>query len=337
MFKKNAQKLLSSAELSDFFSQMSMILHSGISVLEGLTLLLEDAQNNSEIELLQEMISEAEISGSLYSSASASGIFPHYALEMIHLGEETGTLDEVCSGLSDHYRRESSFQKMLRSALLYPSFMIIMMILVVLILITKVLPIFAQVFGQLGQEMSGFSAGLLNLGVFLSRYALWFLCAAVLIFAVLFLYRKKLPLFRSLQELLSICRLTDGLAISLKSGLSPEQGLSLTEQLLEDPQFLKKMENCRHFLEDGEDLSVSLQKAQILQGTYARIASIAEKTGALDNALKRISDELEDLLYTKISRLIAMLEPTFVILLSIIVGAILFSVMFPLLGIMASI
>jgi type IV pilus assembly protein PilC len=89
-------------------------------------------------------------------------------------------------------------------------------------------------------------------------------------------------------------------------------------------------------LNEGHSLADSLQKSCILNGTHARMTALAQKTGTLDQTLSQIADELEYTLNNKITSLIAMIEPTLVIILSVVVGTILFSVMLPLLGIMTA-
>ena len=153
------QKPFSNMELAAFCNQMSMLLRSGISSLEGLNLLLEDAQTQEERQLLTHMIHHLEQTGCLYEAASATAVFPDYAIYMIQLGEETGTLDDVMNRLFMHYTREEHMNHMIRNSFVYPFLMLGMMTLVIVVLLTKVMPVFHQVFQQLGQELSGFSAG----------------------------------------------------------------------------------------------------------------------------------------------------------------------------------
>ena len=127
------------------------------------------------------------------------------------------------------------------------------------------------------------------------------------------------------------------MAIALKSGMTVEQGLDLVENLLENDDFRKKVMDCKDTIASGNDLATALHSSNIFTGTYARMATIAEKTGAMDEAMFHISEEYEHSVNTKINQLISMIEPTLVIVLSVIVGIILFSVMLPLLGIMSGI
>lgn len=336
MTKEFQQKMLSNMELAEFCNQMGMVLRSGISPLEGLHLLLEDTQNDDEQALLKKMIEVIEATGYFHEAASISGVFPNYAIYMIQLGEETGTLDEVMKGLSDHYTREENLAGMIRSSLIYPSIMLGMMALIIGVLLVKVLPVFQQVFEQLGQEMTGFSAGLLNIGKTLSNYSVLFIFLGILLILFIIFGRKHLPFYRKLQNDISACQFSDGMFICLKSGLTPEQGIELVSKLIEDSEFQKKIISCRHKLEEGADFSSALQSCEIFTGTYARMASIAGKAGTMDEAMARISAEYEYHINTRINLLIGLLEPTLVIILSVIVGVILFSVMLPLLGIMSA-
>ena len=302
MAKEFSQKKLSNLELAEFCSQMHLILHSGISALEGLNILLEDARNDAEKELLEKMIREMEMTGCFFESASITSVFPDYALYMIKLGEETGTLDDVMNGLSKHYIREENMAGMIRSSFIYPSIMLSMMTLVVLVLLTKVMPIFNQVFQQLGQEMTGFSAGLLNLGGLLSKYSIAIIVILVLLIALCFWGRKKIPFYKNIHEQLAACRFADGMAIALKSGMTVEQGLDLVENLLENDDFRKKVIDCKETIASGNDLATALHSSNIFTGTYARMATIAEKAGAMDEAMFHISEEYEHSVNTKINQ-----------------------------------
>lgn len=335
MAKDFHQKPLSHPELAEFCNQMSIMLHSGIPALEGIHLLLEDSQSKAELELLTKLKEELELHGCFYDAAASASVFPAYALHMIRLGEETGTLDQVMYGLFLHYTREANLSRMLRSSLVYPAMMLGMMALVVILLLTKVMPVFNQVFQQMGQTMTGFSAGLLEIGEMLSRYSVLFILLAVLLIACLVLLRKHLPFYRNIQEKMAACRFADGMSIALKSGMTPEQGLTLTEQLVENASYQARIADCKIKLMEGSDLASALQQSKLFTGSYARLASIAGKAGTLDEAMKQISSEYEYSVNEKINGLIAMLEPTLVIVLSLIVGAILFSVMLPLLGILS--
>lgn len=275
-------------ELSGFCSQMAMILHSGISPLEGITIMLEDSTSDREKDILQQILDTLQETADFSLSLKETGLFPSYLVHMVQIGEETGTLDEVMSALSEHYEREDSIAKSIRNAVTYPMIMIGMMLVVILVLLVKVMPIFNQVFVQLGTEMTGFSGALMHIGNAISRYSV------VLV-------------------------------------------ILLAAMLNQDPDFQIKLEACQKQVNEGEDLSHALFSSGILTGTYARLASIGQKTGSMDQVMKQVSDMYQEEIDTRICNTLAVLEPSLIIGLSLIVGIILLSVMLPLMGIMSGI
>ena len=140
-------------ELSGFCSQMAMILHSGISPLEGITIMLEDSTSEQEKEILQKILDTLMETADFSLSLKETGLFPSYLVHMVQIGEETGTLDEVMSALGEHYEREDSIAKSIRNAVTYPMIMIGMMLMVILVLLVKVMPIFLR--GLYYQESTG--------------------------------------------------------------------------------------------------------------------------------------------------------------------------------------
>lgn len=348
MEKRTQQGKLTNLEIASFCSEMAMILKSGISSLEGVDLLREDAQTKAEKELLDEIYQSVMDTGRLDQALEETKVFPEYLIRMTQIGEETGTLDEVMESLAEHYDREEAIRRSVRSAISYPLLMIGMMLVIIIILMTKVMPVFDQVFRQFGQEMTGFSRGILLAGNALSRYsAVFAVLLAVIVCAGIYFTktesgRKKLyhigsgfAFSRELKDKLSACRFAGGMSLALKSGLTPEQGMEFSENLIEDDDFRKKVAECKADMENGTDIAEALVKAGIFTGVYARMTSIAGKAGMMDEMMGRIADECEEEVDEKLSSMIAVLEPTLVIILSVIVGTILLSVMLPLLGIMS--
>lgn len=348
MEKRTQQRKLTNLEIASFCSEMAMILKSGISSLEGVDLLREDAQTKAEKELLDEIYQSVMDTGRLDQALEETKVFPEYLIRMTQIGEETGTLDEVMESLAEHYDREEAIRRSVRSAISYPLLMIGMMLVIIIILMTKVMPVFDQVFRQFGQEMTGFSRGILLAGNALSRYsAVFAVLLTVIVCAGIYFTktesgRKKLyhigsgfAFSRELKDKLSACRFAGGMSLALKSGLTPEQGMEFSENLIEDDDFRKKVAECKADMENGTDIAEALVKAGIFTGVYARMTSIAGKAGMMDEMMGRIADECEEEVDEKLSSMIAVLEPTLVIILSVIVGTILLSVMLPLLGIMS--
>lgn len=345
----NQNKMLSNSEISAFCTQMALILKSGISPAEGISILQAECEEDSK-KLFSDLSSSLEQGDSLGQSMRDAGIFPSYACDMTDLGVLSGKTDEVMEALAAHYEREEETASAIRSAITYPAVMIGMLFAVILVLITKVLPIFNQVFKQLGSELTGISRGLMNVGIMISRYSVIFiLLLAALAAFICFLsatdrgraMRRKLlskiPPFQRLQEQLSAGRFADGLSIALSSGLPLEEGIQMASRLADDPVTRQKIQKCQEAYQSGSTFSEAVLSAQLFSGIYSRMLSVGYMAGATETVLRKIADQYALETEERISHMITILEPTLVAVLSCIVGLILLSVMLPLLGIMSNV
>ena len=264
MEKQVQGKPFSNMEVSSFCGQIALILKSGISSVEGVTIMLEDASSADEKQILQTVLENIQETGSLYQALADTGLFPSYMLHMIQIGEETGTLDEVMSALSEHYDREDSISKSIKNAVTYPLIMAGMMVVVIVVLLVKVMPIFNQVFIQLGTEMTGFSRTLMNLGNAINRYSIVLIVILAVIVALILYgtrtahgkqtFRRlgyKLKFTRAIFEEIAACRFASGMALTLSSGLNPERSMELVTALNDDIHFQKKIDSCQNLINEG--------------------------------------------------------------------------------------
>ena len=335
---------LTARELSSFCGQMGMLLHSGISTAEGLHILCDESKTDADRQILTPLIRSVEENGSLSRALDESGIFPTSMTAYVRTGEETGCLDEIMESLSSHYEQEEEISGQIRSAVTYPLLMLGMMAVVILVLLIKVL----QVFNQMGMEMNGVSRGLLNAGNVISRYSSVFLIlAAALIGCILFfsltekghsLLRKMvihLPFFREIPVAMDYSRLAQGLSLGLRSGLSPETSLELTKDLISQPVILERLRKASSILDSGETFSRALTESGLFGGMEGRLITISFYSGSSDETFRRLSRQYTERSIDLISQAVSIVEPTIVILLSLLVGLVLLSVMMPLLGILS--
>lgn len=336
---------LSCGALSDFSRQMAQLLRAGFPLGEGLSLLAEDSEPGAA-PLLLSLAEGVEAAMALAPALEQSGVFPDYYLRMVHLGEETGCLDEVMEALARHYDREQAIRDSLRTAAVYPAVMVSAMLVILAVLLSQVMPVFDRVFAQLGTRLTGLARMLLDLGEAIHVSSLGLAAFVLVLAGLLFWLRsrkdlavkllRRLPWFRRILHKLSLCRFTDALALGLKSGLSTHYALELAGELNDDPALTPKLTRVREKLEQGEDLIRTLTDCGILSGQQSRMALVGRRTGNLDAALAQVADSCRKEADDAVNRAIAAIEPGMVLVLSVLVGIVLMSVLFPLLGILAS-
>lgn len=339
---------LNNRELFQFCEQFSIILRSGMSAIEGLAILNDDSQTERGKEILTFLYKDMEESGSLAHAMEQSGAFPASAAAYVRTGEETGCLDEVMKGLSAFYAKEIQITDQIQSAVAYPLVMLGMMTAVIVILLVKVLPVFRQVFRQLGLEMSWISGALLGIGETLSRYSTAFLVLlAAMIGFILFLVlhpkgqeliRKIVCRFPGMKEIpvnLDYSRLCQCISLGIRSGLSPELCVELAGAVVTQTEIREKLASIQKQLAEGYGFIEAITESGLFKAMELRLISLGFQAGASDEVMEKLAEQYEEKSTDSVSHIVSILEPTIVIVLSILVGLVLLSVMMPLLGLLS--
>ena len=158
--------MLSNSEVAVFCEQSGMILESGLSMLEGISIMEEDVEpHNTEYKkMYEDMRMCLEETGIFHEALTKTGLFPSYVIQMTKIGEETGNLDVVMKGLAAYYEREENTMQDIKSAISYPLMILCMLLAIMLVMVVKVVPVFNQVYEQLGTQITGPGAVLLKAG-----------------------------------------------------------------------------------------------------------------------------------------------------------------------------
>ncbi|MCD7716703.1 MAG: type II secretion system F family protein [Lachnospiraceae bacterium] len=344
------RQVLNDSELSFLSGQMAMILHSGISVLEGFTILKEDSPAGEGQEILGEVCDSLEQTGDLTEALKSTGCFPDYFVKMTEIGDRSGELEDVMRSLSSYYERQHTLVGSIRDALTWPLILLAMLFAVLAVLMTQVMPVFEEVFEQLGMEVSGVTSVVFRMGSFMQRASAFILIVFVA-FVILVLVSLKtprlrvsllsilnhLPFMREVSDLLTCSRFSHTLSLALHSGLDMGEGLNLAAGLVEDPAAREKLEKASRAMDEGIDFGEALRESGVFSGLNARMASIGFRTGSAETALEEISLRCQDEADARLQSAVGALEPAITAVLSILTGLILVSVMLPLLGVMTSI
>ena len=337
-----SRKLLSHTEIAGFCTQMAMVLNAGISTYAGISALLDCTEDEQSKEILEEIFSDLEKGGNFSDALSHTGVFPKYILDMIRVGEQTGKLEDVLRSLADYCEREHTIRQAVRHAVTYPFVMIAMMLAIIIVLVTKVLPLFQQVYNELGSGLTGFSYALMQFSEWFGRLLLPILAVIIVVLLCVFLFLRsaKGKRFLKRKELgmqIAISRFANCLALALGSGLDTDQGLDMAKELVDNPILEEKIDACKKQIAQGTGFDKALISSGIFTGIYNSMILIGYKTGSMDRIMKKIAADYEVSTDEKIANKISRLEPTLVIILSVIVGLLLLAFLLPLLGIMNNI
>ena len=341
-------KTITNGELSSLTMELSMLLHAGIGVGDALSMLSgEDGYR----DLLDGMARRADEGEPLSQCLREGGRIPAYVCGLVEVGEETGRTEEALAALSRYYERRARLDRQVRSALLYPAVMLVLMLLVIAVLLVRVLPIFDDVYASLGGRRTGVAGGLLALGRGLDAAmpALWAALALAVVFfgafagvesfrdRVLALWRRGRG-DRGVSRRMNNARLAQAMAMGMASGLPLERSMELAASLMEDvPPARARCEDCRARLEGGASLSAAMGESGLLPAGACRLLEIGQRGGTADAAMDKIARDLSEDGEAALEELVSRVEPSLVLVCSILVGVILLSVMLPLMHIMSAI
>ena len=342
-------KQLSNDEISTLFRELSYLIHAGMGHADALALMSEEADQNKA--LLKQMADETDQGRSLSEAVEAAGRFPKYASSLLAVGERSGRTGETLNALADNYEGQDRLNRQLRTSLLYPAILLLIMLVVIVVLLVYVLPIFDRVYAQFGVTMTGVAGGLLSFGRFMSSIMpvlCGLLCVAVcgcLVLAVsqtvrsklLSLWRKKRG-DRGVARQINDTRFAMALSMGLHSGMAIEDALQLASRVLEDvPLAKERVDRCADEVGRGSPLAGALEHADLMPKTECRLLSAGLRSGAGDLAMEQITERMTERTELTIAEKVSRVEPTLVIITSLLVGMILLAVMLPLVNIMSTI
>lgn len=337
-------------EISGFCAQIAMMLNSGMPLYDGMDALAK-AHAGGPLEgpcaQASQLVTET---GSLYEALKRSGGWPQYMVEMTGIGERTGRLEEVMNGLSDYYQREGGIRRAVSGAVTYPIVLGVMMLLIILVMIVKVLPVFQGVLSGLGVEMNDSGSLLMRIGMNMGIVVLIVVGALVLATLVCLALmrtsardhvqsalRRCFPPLKKLAGRMSSARVASVLSMMLSGGFPLDEALSMVPAVLDDAGARAKIEKLRESLDRGEALEDAIEQSAIFDPLSNSMVRTACAAGCVDEVMSRIAADYESRVEDSVNALVSVIEPTLVGVLSVVIGAILLSIMLPMAGIISSI
>ena len=352
VWEKGMNKVeLTNLEIADFCRELALLLHAGVRLDDGLYLLAEEEQSASHKKLMTQLARTVSEGAFLYQAFEQVNCFSVYMVGLLQVGERVGRLEEALNALSRYYEEKEQLDQRIRSALTYPAVLLLMMMVVIVILLSKVLPVFNEIYASLGGHLTGVAGGLLALGQILDRAmpVLCVLLAAVLLFLAVFAlhhgFRKQV--LKIWQKNLGDCgvsrklndaRFVQALSMGYSSGLPLEEAVELAGVLLQDiPSAVERSNACKMLLNKGASLSHAMVETGLLSASTCRLLTLGIQGGSGDTVLEEIARRMSEESQLALEKQISKVEPALVLVTSVLVGAILLSVMLPLMNIMTAI
>ena len=344
------QNTIAPEETSIFCEQVGLILSSGMPLHDGIEALSESYASTKDSEYFKALSKHVTESGSLADALEAAQMFPEYMIQMTRIGETTGKLESVMNGLSEYYLRESKVRRAVINAVTYPLVLMVMMACVIGVLIGNVMPIFEQALGSMGMNAGDTANALMRFGMNLGKGVLGIVgLLMVLILVVWLLLKTKLrgkiieiasrmfPPVSRLFKRMSAARFASVMSMMMASGFPMDDSLKMLPSVLSDEDTRAKVDVMAKKMEEGTSFPDALNQSRIFDELHSRMISMGFLAGQSDVVMHKVATIYDEEVDEGIARLISIIEPSLVALLSVVIGAILLSVMMPMANIISSI
>jgi type IV pilus assembly protein PilC len=327
-----------------FSRQFAALVNAGVALVRGLGVLSEQCQNPKLKRALIEISSDVQ-QGTTLSDAMRKHpqCFDNLYVSMVQAGEVGGVLDEVLNRLAKLLEDVARLQNQIKSAMSYPVTVGILATIIFIAMTVFLLPIFANIFEQIGTELPPFTQMMMGISEFLRSWRVIVLIA--LIPVAIFAFRRyystrvgretvdrlmlKMPLFGDLIQKTATARFCRTFGALTRSGVPILTSLEIVRDTAGNQVVANAIDEARKEIQTGGLISIALQKEQVFPLMAIQMISIGEETGELDAMLMKVADFYEDEVEQAVKALTSIMEPIMILFLGGMVGSILLSMYLP--------
>src|SRR5437773_1314918 len=331
------------ADLVIFTRQLATMIDAGLAMVQSLQALAEQTTNKVMRDVIKDVCTRVE-SGDSFSEALQKHpkAFSRLYTCMVAAGEKGGLLAEILARLATYLENAARLRKKVKSAMMYPTVVTVVAILITIFLLIKVVPVFGEIFASFGAALPAPTQFLIDVSNIVKKYLiLLLLVGGGGVYGWLYFIktppgrhfwdarRIKLPIFGSIAHKICLARFTRTLASLIRSGVPILEVLQIVSQTVGNVVMEKAIKTASIDIERGENISTALGKHPIFPTMIIRMVTAGEQTGKIDNMLERIADFLDEEIETTLSGLTALIEPILIVFLGVFVGSMVICMFLP--------
>lgn len=342
LFSSKKKKKLNDKKKESFYSELSILISSGVDIKTALEIYVEEQEKKNEKELFTEILNQVLKGSTLSKALENTGRFTPYEYFSLEIGEETGKIDSVFNVFSSFYSRKVKQKKQIRSALSYPILVVCTAIFAVSFMLYYLVPMFSEIFKRFNKELPSLTKSIISISNWFSNNIVFIFIhiLALILFYLLYKDKKwlrklstsivlKIPIISNLINLTYLSRFCQSMALLLNANSPLIRTLELIRGMID---FLPYEEAVSTFIEDikkGELLHRSMQKCNIFPSKVIHLIKVGEEVNQLGKVFDRLFDQYSNELEHKINTFNSLLEPLLIIIVGIFVGIILVAMYLP--------
>lgn len=338
------KKKVSTKSLVIFTRQLATLIAAGLPLVKALRTLYDQLEPGALKGVIKSIADEVE-SGSNFSEALAHfpKVFPNFYINMIKAGELGGMLEDILKRLSEFLDKTQRLKDRVKSALMYPMFVMIVAVLILIMLMVFVIPTFTNMFSELGGSLPLPTKILIAVSDITRR--IWPLIP-FLPFAMIAIYKAiiknpdrkfivdklklRIPVVGNLIQQVCVARFSRTLGTLLSSGVPILAALQTVRDTVGNEFIARAVMRVRDSIKEGESVSAPMEASKAFPPLVTKMVSIGEETGDLAKMLMQIADNFEDEVDVAVSGLTSLLEPLLIVFMGLVVGFIVISMFMPL-------
>lgn len=333
--------------LTLFTRQFEVLMDATIPYDKALQLIIEQTEDVGFKEILAEVRARVVEGGSLADALQLyPKIFPEMYVSMIRSGENSGNLGTILKRLADYYETQERLRSRLKSAMIYPAFMLVFSLLVVVFMVTYIVPKITQIFASKGTLLPLPTRILMGLSDFMvNSWYLVLIGLIILIFGfsaflrsefgkkVLQQLQLKAPLIGPLMQKVLIARFCQTLGTLLGSGVDLKTALEISRHVVVNQLLIEQLNKMIIEVNNkGIPLSAAMGRTGYFPDYVQHVVAIGEEAARVDELLERVANRMQEEVSRLLEGLTALLQPTMIVLMGGIVGFIALSVLLPMLN-----
>lgn len=334
---------VSDKDIVIFTRQFATMIDAGLPLVQCLEILSAQCENPVLAKAVGEVRGDVE-GGSTYADALRKHpkVFDDLYVNMVAAGEAGGILDTILNRLAKHIEKSMKLKKQIKSAMVYPSTIMGVAGIVIVVLLVFVIPIFAQMFTDFGGTLPALTQFVIDVSHFMQSNILIIVGAVgAAVYGFKKYYRTpngrktvdkialKLPVLGDLIRKAAVAKFTRTLGTLIASGVPILEGLGIVAKTAGNKVIEQALMNARQSISEGKTISDPLGKEKVFPPMVVQMIAVGETTGALDAMLSKIADFYDDEVDSAVGALTSLLEPMLMVFLGVTIGTIVIAMYLP--------
>lgn len=344
LFGSGQGKPIKPSDIAVFTRQMATMMKAGVPLVQAFEIVADGMDKPRMKQLVMEIKNDvASGTGLAPSLEKHPRYFDELFCSLIASGEESGTLEVMLDRVATYKEKTEALKAKIRKAMTYPLAVISVGVIVTLILMLKVIPVFAETFQNFGSDLPAFTQMVLNMSEFVQEY--WFICLIAMV-AIAFAFREakfrsekfsqwldkvalKIPVVGGIVHDAVIARFSRTLSTTFAAGVPLVDALESTAGAAGNSVYSRAIRQIKDDVTTGSTLYNSIKATGLFPNLLLQMVSIGEESGALDDMLGKVADHYEAAVDDAVDNLSSLLEPLIMSILGVMVGGLMIAMYLP--------